>query len=334
MTDTRDDGPKGEFDRRADASTSPNSSMTASIALAVLSVACGKDAAPSSGRPQLEELRAQLAPSHTMWDRAVAAGRLASMCCPHRSDFWGSDAHPTRQTPESTEACQDLRSLLERERDEQVLRSAMGNWGPACYESEISPSLLAKVLDRSGLELEVRVRIADHLRVMDPTPETVDALVAQLGTPDEALRYRVAFALGSYGELELVTVVRALDDNDVRVAGGAAVALTDALSHAPLDIPELGPALDRKTAAWDGTMGAHARSAARNYRESLSHQPDVLAKELLEHPEFALRAFAVRRAFCTSKVADDAIARLRNSEDKEVASVARRAGALRDARCK
>jgi hypothetical protein len=104
--------------------------------------------------------------------------------------------------------------------------------------------------------------------------------------------------------------------------------------YAPLALPELLGALERKTTSHDAMLGSRARLAVDAYRRYSSELPDAAANRLLQrHEKAALRYFGLRRAFCTSKIATDAIERLRGSEDKYVASVARLASAQRAARC-
>jgi hypothetical protein len=318
--------------------------------LLVLVLACERSS-PSTRQRIYEKALAELR-SSSVPTRAQGARTMVLGCC--FENFFDSTTNPGAD-PFLQKVCAQVRRLLETETEPLVMEKLilpinLSADRPHCYAD--FPSSIVLGLCQTGCRARARVGLAMMLRALDPSPEIAAALVHQLEVPDDAslvpdpldltaseqdIDDAVAVALADAGEPDLGPILAALTSPLPRVRRGATKAIWFAMElRPPLEMPELGAALEELQTDSDPETAEHARAAARLYRSLGKQSPDEHVSWLVNENDkrLAIRMLAVRRFSCRAATAADALAQLSGNADPGIAAAARRAIAFRAQRCR
>lgn len=239
--------------------------------------------------------------SGSVEQRGSAAGDIAYVCCDLTPDDW--QVGRSRVRPR---ACRALAQLLETERDPEVLARVLTRETPSCHA--VIPTQTILDLCRLGCTPRVRTMVHDWLAGVDPSPELVRAILAQLHSPPDGVdphAYASAFtrALWKFGEADLAPVVELMSDPDPFVRDIAVTTFSHALGRGPLDLPEALEALERvaKDPNEDEVLASYAEVIAASYRRMLRESPNATVVRFIEDGDLdygEIRMLATRRFSC------------------------------------
>jgi hypothetical protein len=240
------------------------------------------------------------------------------------------------------ESCQIVQRLLENETESVVMEKLINP--DRCY-LQFPPASIAR-LCREGCGSRARFQLVHILRLLDPSPEIVKALLHQSQLPsenppaydDDDIDVSVALALADAGEPELMLVVDLLVGSNQRMRKVAADAFFRALEKAPLELPALLVALDAVEKGSDPKLALTAGMTADRYRRWAEKSVDdslaeLLRVETLDDKLTVIRMLAVRRFSCRAKSAEGTLTQLSRDPDPDVAAAAKHSIAFRAKRC-